>query len=130
MMSSRILVVDDYEGVVNLFSKVLAQHGYVVETASSGMEAVRKAREIMPDLVLMDVNLPDTDGLMAAFMLRSAPDTRRIPILAMSGQYGADLRDEALGLGCIEFLQKPFPLSTLLKEVERVLAERASNQVA
>lgn len=121
MRQQTILVVDDYEGLVNLYRAALARTGYRVETAASGSEAVKKARELNPDLVVMDVNLPDMDGLAAAFLLRSAPDTRHIRILAISGQSEHELRDEAIGMGCIDFLQKPFTLGTLVEAVRGVL---------
>lgn len=119
-----ILVVDDYEGVLNLYREALQMKGYRVETATSGGEAVQKARAVDPDLIVMDVNLPDVDGLTAAFLLRSAPDTHEIPILAISGQTESEIREEAIHLGCINFLPKPFTLTDLIAEVQRILARR------
>lgn len=122
MTKQTILVVDDYEGLSRVYRAALQQRGYRVEVAGSGAEGVQKAREIQPALVIMDVNLPDMDGLTAAFLLRSAPDTREIPIVAISGQSEHELRAEAIQLGCINFLQKPFALADLVREAERILA--------
>ena len=126
-MALKVLVVDDYESCRDLYSTALKCNGFEVVTASTAEEAHAKTLEFSPDLIVMDVNLPDSDGLLAAAKLRSSADTWRIPILAISGMAAESLQEEAVNHGCVEFLQKPFPLGVLVSKAKAILdAEKRS----
>ena len=120
-MVHKVLVVDDYESCRDLYSTALKCNGFEVATAGTAEEAQSKTLEFCPDLIVMDVNLPDSDGLITAAKLRSSSDTWRIPILAISGMAAESLQEEAVNHGCIEFLQKPFPLGVLVSKAKAIL---------
>jgi CheY-like chemotaxis protein len=137
-LKRRILVVDDNRPLVNLVAEILKHEGYAVLTAFDGLEAVGKARSELPDLIIMDLDMPKMDGYAACRALQSSPATARIPVLMLTGQgqvdpytapkdkwsqdKGIQERMEAFESGALEFLSKPVKASELLEEVRRILA--------
>ncbi len=103
-----ILVVDDFDDTRLLLRTWLRKKGYQVVEAENGNEAIAKARDIELDLVIMDVEMPELDGLSATRQIRKLKDSTELPILAVSA-YGADLfRQQALDAGCNEYMSTPF----------------------
>ena len=103
-----ILVVDDFEDTRLLLRTWLRKKGYRVVEAENGNEAIAKAREIEPDLIIMDVEMPELDGLSATRKIRTLKDAGTLPIIVVSA-YGADqFREQALAAGCNEYVSTPF----------------------
>ena len=110
-----ILVVDDFEDTRLLLRSWLRKKGYRVVEAENGNEAIAKAREIAPDLIIMDVEMPELDGLSATRQIRVLKDSAELPIVAVSA-YGADqFREQALAAGCNEYVSTPFEPDELEK---------------
>jgi len=103
-----ILVVDDFDDTRLLLRTWLRKKGYRVVEAENGNEAIAKAQETEPDLIIMDVEMPELDGLAATRQIRKLKDAAELPIVAVSA-YGADLfREPALAAGCNEYMSTPF----------------------
>lgn len=120
-MKGRILVVDDDPEILSLLRRGLTYEGYVVEEASDGKEALAKALQWSPDLVVLDVMMPGLDGLEVCDRLRQADD---VPILMLSAK--RTVSDRVLGLerGADDYLIKPFAFDELLARVRALLRRR------
>ena len=120
-MRKKILVVDDDPELVELVSFNLKQAGYAVGTASNGVEAIKKARTLAPDLILLDVMMPELDGFAVCEILRRDSAMAAIPIImltALSSELG---RMAGLGSGATDFLCKPFSPRLLVARIEALL---------
>lgn len=123
-----ILLVEDNETIRDAFSILLEESGYRVAGAGSGGEAIRLAGERNPDLVLLDLGLPDVDGYNVARAIRSAPKTRDIPIVALTGRAQASDREACREAGCDGFLVKPVDTRELLRVLPGFIAGRSDPQ--
>jgi PAS domain S-box-containing protein len=123
-----ILVVDDSPTNVQFLSDVLVQRGHTVHAAADGMRALRSARNLLPDLILLDIVMPDLDGFKVCQFLKSSADTRDIPVIFMTSL--ADTRDKIKGfeLGAADYVTKPFQVEEVLARVETLLALRAMHK--
>jgi CheY-like chemotaxis protein len=122
---AHILVVDDHEDSRVVARMVLEHAGYEVSTASTGPEAFEAAIARQPDLILMDIVLPELDGLEVSRRLRSHPATRELRIIAVTALGRSTIREESLLAGCDAFLPKPYHVSTLRSVVfEQLLYAR------
>jgi CheY-like chemotaxis protein len=117
-----ILVVDDVADVRDAVASALADAGFEVETAGDGVEGVRKAVELAPDLIVMDVGLPKIDGVEATRLLKRLDETRRIPVVAFTAQIGLD-SDRAARRWFDEVVVKGGDLAELVGRIARVLSE-------
>jgi two-component system, OmpR family, response regulator MprA len=117
----RILVVDDDPMVATTVQRVLRPEGYDVEVAHSGMAALGKARDRRPDLVVLDVMMPDLDGLEVCRQLRADGD---VPILFLTARSGTADRVRGLDTGADDYLVKPFEYAELLARVRALLRRR------
>jgi CheY-like chemotaxis protein len=116
-----ILVVDDFDDTRLLLRTWLRKKGYRVVEAENGNEAIAKARDTDPDLIIMDVEMPELDGLSATRQIRMLKDSAELPIVAVSA-YGADLfREQALAAGCNEYMSTPFEPDELEKLIHSLL---------
>lgn len=116
-----ILVVDDFDDTRLLLRTWLRKKGYHVVEAENGNEAIAKARELEPDLIIMDVEMPELDGLSATRKIRELKDSAVLPIIAVSA-YGADqFREQALSAGCNEYVSTPFEPDELEKLIHSLL---------
>jgi CheY-like chemotaxis protein len=120
----RILYVEDNEDNVYMLSQRLRKHGFEVIVASDGQQGVEMAYREKPDLILMDLGLPSLDGWSAARLLKEAPDTRPIPIIALSAHTMPGDRERALAAGCDEYAAKPVVLERLLAKIDSLLQDR------
>ncbi len=118
---ARILVADDDPAVVELVRINLEVHGYEVLTAENGVEAVRKAVMEKPDLIILDIMMPEVDGYEVIHTLKEAPETDQIPIVVLTA-YASDAGAVVSWMeGADGYLAKPFNPEELLMVVERVL---------
>jgi two-component system, cell cycle response regulator DivK len=113
----RILVVEDNEKNMKLFRDVLVATGYRTLEATTGIEAVDMASEHVPDLVLMDIQMPDLDGVQALRRLRADPRTAAIPVLALTAQAMQGDRERFLAEGFDGYLSKPVDVRELIGTV-------------
>jgi DNA-binding NtrC family response regulator len=124
-MSANILVVDDESGIRELLADILADEGYTVALAANATEARAARNAGRPDLVLLDIWMPDTDGvtLLKEWVRNGQLD---MPVVMMSGHATIDTAVEATRVGAADFLEKPVALARLLETVRRQLADTAS----
>ena len=123
MTGMHVLVVDDEPAIVEIVRDYLADAGYRVSTASTGGEAVRQVRAITPDLVVLDLGLPDIDGLDVA---RTVRETAPVPIIMLTARSDEADRVVGLELGADDYLVKPFSPRELLARVRAVLRRSAA----
>lgn len=116
-----MLVVDDFQDNREMFAEFLALSGFRVAEASTGREALDRAFELLPDLILMDLSLPELDGWEATRLLKADPRTKHIPVVALTGHALADHSREAKTAGCDAFLTKPCMPDLLVSEIRRLL---------
>jgi two-component system, cell cycle response regulator DivK len=119
--SPLVLVVDDFDDNREMFTEFLSFSGFRVAQAATGREALERAFSLLPDLILMDLSLPELDGLEATRCLKSDERTKRIPVLALTGHAVAGHSRDARAAGCAAFLTKPCLPEVLLGEIRRVL---------
>ncbi|MFM7100628.1 MAG: response regulator [Verrucomicrobiota bacterium] len=120
----KILVVDDEPDALELIGFNLRNAGYEVVTADDGQEALRRARESLPDLVLLDVMLPEIDGLEVCKSLRRDPATRRIPIIMLTARAAEIDRVLGLELGADDYVTKPFSPRELVLRIKNLLGRK------
>jgi two-component system, cell cycle response regulator len=118
----RILLVEDEQVNQEMFRRRLERKGYEVLTADNGLAAVELAWGGKPDLVLMDLGLPELDGWEATRRIKSNPATARIPVIALSAHATSDAKEKAFAAGCQEFETKPVNWEVLFKKIEAALA--------
>jgi len=118
---AKVLLVEDNEMNRDMLSRRLARRGYFVVVAKDGLEGVSMATHETPDIILMDMSLPEIDGWEATRRIKAAPETASIPIVALTAHAMASDREKALEAGCDDFDTKPVELSRLLEKMEKLL---------
>jgi CheY-like chemotaxis protein len=116
-----LLLVEDNEDNRIIYSTVLRHLGYTVVEAEDGAQAIALARSVLPDLILMDISIPEVDGWEATRILRGDPSTRAIPIIALTAHALADDRVRASEVGFTAYLAKPIEPRAVVAEVRRWL---------
>jgi len=122
-MKKRVLVVEDYEDTRILLKFMIEKFGYSVIEASGPYEAIDKAAEFLPDLILMDIGMPLLDGLSVAQLIHDKKTNRLVPIIAVTAF--SDVREEALKAGCADVLYKPIHPEQLKEVLSRYTGEPA-----
>jgi two-component system, cell cycle response regulator DivK len=125
-----ILVVDDYQDAREMYAEYLEFSGFRVVEATNGAEALLKAGELMPDVILMDLSLPVIDGWEATRRLKGDEKTRGIPVVALTGHALAGHSEGAKKAGCDAFVTKPCLPDALVLEVRRVLGQTQSKKTS
>jgi two-component system cell cycle response regulator DivK len=123
-----VLVVEDYEDAREMYAAYLKFSGYRVAEAANGVEALERTRELMPDIILMDLALPKMDGWEATRRLKADERTRHIPIVALTGHALAGFAEGARQAGCDAFVTKPCLPDALVSEIQRMLSMKRSEQ--
>ena len=118
---ARILYVEDNEDNVYMLSRWLKRKGFEITVAPDGERGVAAAREERPDLILMDLSLPVLDGWEATQRIKAAPETRAIPVIALSAHAMAGDRERALAAGCDDYDSKPVDFERLLGKIRALL---------
>jgi CheY-like chemotaxis protein len=118
-----VLLVEDNEDNRIVYSTILQHFGYVVMEALNGEEGIAKARAERPDLILMDISIPVIDGWEATQVLKRDPETRGIPIIALTAHALASDREKAMEVGCDSYLAKPCEPKAVVSEVEKFIGK-------
>ena len=126
MTGQRILVVEDNERNLKLIRDVLQFAGYEIVEASSGEQGVALAQDCDPDLVLMDLQLPQMDGMEALRLLRESARTRDVPVVAVTAFAMKEDRERAFGAGFDGYLEKPISIRALPEQVRGFLDGKGS----
>ena len=114
----RVLLVEDHEEIWDFLSRRLKRRGFEVTVATDGQAGVDRARADLPDIVLLDMNLPVLDGWSAARLLKGDPATAGIPIIALTAHAMAGGREKTVAAGCNDYHPKPVDFSKLLQQIE------------
>ena len=117
----KLLYVEDNEDNIYMLSNRLQREGFAVVIARTGSEGVQMAHSEQPDLIIMDLVLPEMDGFEATRELRLSADTRDIPIIALSASVLPEDQQRAIDAGCDEFEIKPVDFTSLLEKIDRLL---------
>jgi putative two-component system response regulator len=120
-VKQKILVVDDEEQNRKLLGSLLLAVGYDIENASTGKEAVEKSKTYRPDLILLDIMMPDMDGYEACDLIKTDPDTVNIPIVMVTALTERDSKLKGLNVGANDFLTKPIDRAELILRVKNLL---------
>jgi two-component system alkaline phosphatase synthesis response regulator PhoP len=123
---AKILAVDDEPELTDLMHYHLVRAGYDVTTAANGWEAIHAVRTNRPDIILLDLMLPDLDGFGVCEILRREAATATIPIIIVSAWASTDSRNLGLELGALDYITKPFSPQELVTRVNQLLHARAS----
>jgi twitching motility two-component system response regulator PilH len=117
-----VLIVDDSPTEVHVMQKALERHGYQTAAAADGDEAIRKARSLRPDLILMDIVMPGLNGFQATRQLTNDPETRAIPVIMVSSKGLESDRVWGMRQGAVDYLVKPVPLAKLVETAQAAVA--------
>jgi two-component system, cell cycle response regulator DivK len=119
-----VLIVEDNEDNRIVYSTILRHHGFRVSEALDGEEGISKARDELPDIILMDISIPVIDGWEVTQTLKRDDLTRHIPVVALTAHAMPGDRERAIAVGCDGYLAKPCEPRAVLAEVNRLLASR------
>jgi CheY-like chemotaxis protein len=120
----RILVVDDEEEIVQVLSEYFIQQGYAVETAANGTEALAALARQRADVVLLDIDMPELNGIQVLRRLRELDSA--IPVIMVTANQDQALAEESLRLGALAYVEKPFDFVALGRSVASALARRGA----
>ena len=124
LAAPTILVVEDSSDTRELLSVLLRQQGYKVVQAESGLDGLLKASGAYPDLIIMDLALPEMDGVEATRHIHGAPELSHIPVFVVSAYLNPEIEAEVRAAGCVEMFNKPFDFESLLETISITLGER------
>lgn len=123
-MADRILLVEDNENNAEILIRRLTRQGFQVSLAKDGFEGIERAKADLPDLILLDMDLPELDGWQTARELKSTPPTSGIPIIAVTAYAMVEDRKRSIDAGCDDFETKPIELPRLLEKMAKLLGAR------
>ncbi len=122
--SKLILVADDEPDIVTIVEMILKSQGYDVLKASTGLEALELAERFNPDLILLDIMMPDMDGWEVLRLLHVDPATSEIPVAMISAKTGSRAKIASMQEGAVDYITKPFDSLELLTKVKEILKDR------
>ena len=125
MTGNKILIIEDNELNLELASDLLEANGFAVASAQTAEDGLRLARELLPDLVLMDFSLPGMDGLSATKHLKADPATRHLTVVGLTAHAMRGDDQIALNAGCDGYLTKPIDTRTFIATVKKFIASAA-----
>ena len=120
-MTKKILLVEDNIDLIHVLGLALELQGYDVIRTTDGNQALNMAASQLPDLVLLDITLPDMDGLEIARQIRQNPKINSIPILATTGRASLNDQEKCLQSGCDDYISKPYTQRQLVSHIEKLL---------
>ncbi len=116
----KILLVDDEEMMIELFSELLSEEGYEVETALNGNQGIEKYKSFAPDLLVLDLMMPDLTGFEVCSYIREQEKDSSTKILLLTGMGGNDIEEKGLKAGANGVLFKPIPIDKLITKISQV----------
>jgi two-component system cell cycle response regulator DivK len=122
---AKILCVEDNEDNLFMLQRRLTRAGFDVTISTDGARSVESAKTLLPDLIVMDLNLPGLDGWEATRRLKNQPETKDIPIIVLTADPKQKSRDKALAAGCDEFDTKPIDFQGLVGKIQSLLSRSA-----
>jgi CheY-like chemotaxis protein len=122
----RILIVEDNEENRDALSRRLQRRGFEVISAADGKAGVAMAQSEKPDLVLMDMNMPELDGWEATRQIKAVPECKDLPVVALTAHALTGDRERALEVGCADYHTKPVDFSKLMTQIEALLLNKPS----
>jgi CheY-like chemotaxis protein len=122
---AKILLVEDSEQIWDFLSRRLQRRGHEVVLAHNGEDGVASAKSATPEVILLDMNLPVMDGWTAAAAIKADPQTKAIPIIALTAHAMAGDRDKAIKAGCNDYHSKPIDFPKLLTQIDEAVASKA-----
>jgi DNA-binding response OmpR family regulator len=129
-MRKKILLVDDNTELLELLGMSLKEAGFCIATATDGMDALKKARSLGPDLIVLDLVLPELDGFAVCETLRRGAKTKRIPVLLLTGLSSQFARLAGFESGATEFVTKPFSPAKLVSRIQEILVQKVVSKTA
>ena len=125
-MKKKILIVEDNTDLIVILQRLLDLTDYETIVATDGKEAVAMAEDLLPDLIMMDIMLPEMDGLEATRLIRQNPKTQTIPIVAVTARIFPNVKEQCLQSGCNDYVTKSLLSKQLIPCIEKLL-ETAHN---
>jgi two-component system cell cycle response regulator DivK len=116
-MSARVLYIEDDDNNRLLVQRIMVAEGFEIHTANNANEGIEMAIELVPDIILVDINMPGVDGFMATTHLRSIPDLDHVPIVAVTANVMKGDMEETLAAGCDGYIPKPIDVDSFPEEV-------------
>jgi len=120
-MQKKILIVEDEESLLKLESILLTTKGYLVQGATTGLAALEAVAAEPPDLILLDIMLPELDGFEVCARIRNNPDTARIPIIFLTAKKTPEDVARGREVGADEYITKPFKSALVMEKIEKLL---------
>ena len=120
---SKILIVEDNELNMRLFSDLLKSKGHKVFQCNEGKEALSQTKKLKPDLILMDIQMPEVDGITATKLIRKTPEIAKTKIIAVTAFAMDGDAERILACGCNDYISKPISIESFFKTVDGVLAK-------
>ncbi len=120
----KVLIVEDNQDNRDALSRRLERRGFQVVLATDGVAGARLARSESPDIILMDMNMPELDGWESTRLVKGHPETASIPVIALTAHAMAGDRARALAAGCVDYHTKPVDLPKLLEQIEAILVKQ------
>jgi len=117
----KILVIEDNENNLYLIRYIFEKNGFEVIEAMDGISGVNKAIEEIPDMILMDIQLPDINGLEATQRIRNSEEAKDVPIIALTSYAMTGDREKSIAAGCTGYIEKPINPQTIMEEIEAYL---------
>jgi CheY-like chemotaxis protein len=124
-MKHTILLIEDNEQNLYLTTFLLEQHGFSVVPARSGLEGIALAAQIQPDLILLDIQLPEMDGYAVASELRLNANLETVPIVAVTSYAMVGDRERTLAAGCNDYIEKPINPDTFMSQIAKHFNDRS-----
>jgi two-component system cell cycle response regulator DivK len=124
MARTKILIMEDDDDTQGMVRFLLEYKGYEVLVAKDGKQGLELAHQEMPDLILLDLAMPEMDGWLVAQQLKGSPETKSIPVIAVTAYTMSSDRRRAMNAGCDGFIGKPMNVPELIAEVEKFLGNR------
>ncbi len=124
MSNAVILYIEDNADNRTLIRRILTAEGYELKEAANAIEALATLNLMRPDLILMDINMPDVDGYTLTAQIRAMPGFERVPIVALTANVMRGDRERSLEAGCDGYIQKPIDIDLLPQQIERYLRKK------
>jgi two-component system cell cycle response regulator DivK len=128
-MNKKLLLIEDNEQNIYLIKFLLEKNGIHVDVAKSGGDGIKKALSIKPDMILLDIQLPDIDGYSIARELKKHNELSNIPIIAVTSYALSGDREKAIEAGCTGYLEKPINPDTFIDEIKKYFIDLKRDQI-